>query len=77
MTRTINEGTALYIYRMMIEYQQTEGFSMTTREIANELGLVSNSDVAAHVRWLVDNGYAKQHGKQTRALTQEQRDENT
>jgi SOS-response transcriptional repressor LexA len=52
----------------MIEYQHAEGFSMTTREIAQALGLVSNSDVSAHVRWLVDQGYAKTKGKQVRAI---------
>ena len=67
-TRIIKRERAMQIYRIMIEYQHETDFSLTTREIAKEMGLVSNSDVSAHVRWLVDNGYAKTHGKQCRAI---------
>jgi predicted HTH transcriptional regulator len=63
----------MLIYRTMIEYQYAEGFSMTTREIAQSLGLKSNSDVTKYVLWLVDNGYAKQKGKQNRAIQREER----
>ena len=66
--RTINKERAMQIYRIMIVYQHACDFSMTTREIANELGLVSNSDVSAHIRWLVEHGYAKTKGKQCRAI---------
>jgi len=68
--RKINKERTMQIYRLMIEYQHAEGFSMTTREIAKELNLVSNSDISFHIRYLVDNGYAKVRGKQIRAIPQ-------
>lgn len=58
----------MQIYRTMIEYQKKCDFSMTTREIAKELGLKSNSDIMPHVRWLIENGYAKMKGRQIRAI---------
>ena len=69
--RKINKERAMQIYRIMIEYQHEEGFSMTTREVADAVGLVSNSDVSAHIRWLIQEGYAKIKGRQIRAITQE------
>jgi len=71
--RKINKERAMQIYRLMIEYQHAEGFSMTTRDIAKELNLASNSDVSAYVRWLVKEGYAKTRGKQVRAIPYEDR----
>ena len=68
--RKMNKDRAMEIYRTMTEYQHAEGFSMTTREIANKIGLKSNSDVSVYIRWLVENGYAKQRGNQSRAIPQ-------
>ena len=68
--RKMNKDRAMEIYRTMTEYQHAEGFSMTTREIANKIGLKSNSDVSIYIRWLVENGYAKQRGNQSRAIPQ-------
>ena len=69
--RKINKERAMQIYRIMIEYQHEEGFSMTAREVADAVGLVSNSDVSVHIRWLIQVGYAKIKGRQIRAITQE------
>ena len=68
MKRVITKERAMQIYRLMIEYQFKEDFSMTTREIADALKLKSNSDISAHVRWLVSEGYVKVKGKQIRAI---------
>jgi len=68
--RKMNKDRAMEIYRTMTEFQHAEGFSMTTREIANKIGLKSNSDVSVYIRWLVENGYAKQRGNQSRAIPQ-------
>ena len=70
MKRVITKERAMKIYQIMIEYQYKEDFSMTTREIAEALGLKSNSDISAHVRWLEENGYVKFKGKQFRAIPQ-------
>jgi len=75
MKRVIKKDKAMQIYRLMIEYQQKEGFSMTTREIADELKLKSNSDMSPHFRWLEENGYVKSKGKQYRAIPQEDKGE--
>ena len=75
MPRKLNKDRAMLIYRIMIEYQHACDFSMTTREIAEKLGLKSNSDVSVYILWLVDNGYVKQHGKQSRAIPQADRGE--
>ena len=68
--KKVNKERAMLIYRTMIEFQHENGFSMTTRELADKIGLKSNSDVAAYIRWLTDNGYVKQRGKQSRAIPQ-------
>jgi len=68
--RKMNKDRAMEIYRTMTEYQHAEGFSMTTRDIADKIGLKSNSDVSVYIRWLVENGYAKQRGNQSRAIPQ-------
>ena len=68
--RVITKERAMKIYQIMIEYQFKEDFSMTTREIADALKLKSNSDISAHVRWLVSEGYVKVKGKQIRAIPQ-------
>lgn len=67
-TTKVNKERAMLIYRTMIEYQHAEGFSLTTREIAKMIGLKSNSDVNKYILWLVDHGYAKQKGRQSRAI---------
>ena len=61
---------AMDIYRMMIEFQHETDFSMTTRDIAKNFGLKSNSNFTPHLKWLVDGGYVKVRGKQLRAIPQ-------
>ena len=70
IVRKVNKDRAMLIYRTMIEFQHENDFSMTTRDIATKLNLASNSDIAFHVRYLIDNGYAKIRGKQIRAIPQ-------
>jgi len=72
MKRVISKTRAMQIYRVMVEYQFKNDFSMTTREIADVVGLRSNSDISAHVRWLEANGYVKSKGKQYRAVPYEE-----
>ena len=71
--KKINLERAMLIYRTMVEYQHAEDFSMTTREMAEKLGLKSNSDVARYLKYLEENGYAKSKGRQIRAIPQEEK----
>ena len=74
MSRPFNKAKALDIYRVMIEYQQKEDFSLTTREIAELMGYKSYSWVTPYIKWLTANGYVKHKGKQFRAIPQEDKD---
>ena len=75
MSRPINRQTSMKIYQTMIEFQNETDFSITYRELASRMGYTSYFWIFPHMNWLLENGYVKVWGKQTRAIPKEDKDE--
>lgn len=63
-----NEERLTLIWNTMMRYQRETGFNITTRILADKLGLKSNSDVSEYVRELERRGRVKVNGKQLQAI---------
>ena len=63
-----NEDRLTLIWNTMMRYQRESGFNITTRKLADKLGLKSNSDVAQYLHELERRGLVKSSGKQFQAI---------